>query len=138
LCFSCKNCRNSHTCKCRHSMVCLKILKTCISSNPVTFRAVKKHRTGANQSPGFSGYLLYVPAAALSPRSLPATSDFPDKVFHFLKIAQNHRALASSTGRDGQLTGRLERHVPAPVAVLRAGLQQHRENRIFFSSEAAF
>lgn len=60
LCFSCKNYRNTHTCKCRHVMVCLKILKTCISSNPVTFQAVNKYKTGPNWPPGFSGYLQYV------------------------------------------------------------------------------
>lgn len=58
-------------------MVCLKILKTCISSNPVTFEAVNKYKTGENWFPGFTGYLLYVPPAALSSRSLPTTSDFP-------------------------------------------------------------
>lgn len=36
---------------------------------------------------------------------------FPHELFHSLKTAQNDRALASSTGRDGQLTGRLEQRI---------------------------
>lgn len=96
MCCSCKNCRNTH----RHVMVCLK---TCMNSNPVTFQAVNKYKTGANWSPGLPGSWLYVPPAAgafLPPRISP------DKIC--LQNAQNHRALASSTGREGQLTGRLE------------------------------
>lgn len=39
----------------------------------------------------------------------------PNKNFHFLKIAQNDHTLASSTGRDGQLTGRLEQPKTLPL-----------------------